>query len=382
MKEEHSRMYNATPMIIAIAPGRVNIIGEHTDYNDGLAMPVAINKYVYVSLSKNNTNLINVYSNPLNSKVSVKYNNILFKSNWHKYVLGTIKEVFKTYSVRHGLDVLIYSTLPIGKGVSSSAALVVAIANGLLAIFNIIDTDFNIIKLAQRVDHLHVGINSGTLDQSASQMSRKDSILKIDFNRNSYKYIKSDFSKCHWVLVDSMVRRELANSKYHERVQECKEGLLYLSKSISEEISFRDLSLDIMDDLKKDKLLIFNRLRHVIEENKRVSNMEKAIIYGELEEIGKILIESHESLRDLYSVSCKEIDYIQNLSSRLSCWYGGRIMGGGFGGNTVNLIKKGSFKRYSDYLKINYSRKFGRIPEVYKVEFSDGVEIIDNISAV
>ena len=375
IKEDYNSIYKVNPQVIVRAPGRINIIGEHTDYNYGLAMPAAINKYVFVSMSFNKDRKINIYSDQFDDKVSFSLDNLSGSKTWHKYVLGSIQEVFKSYNVSSGLNICIHSNLPMGKGVSSSAALEVALVNSLFEIFNIDKDDNEIIKICQKVDHKYIGIKSGVLDQSASQLSRLDSILKLDFNTGSFHYIDSNFSGCSWIIIDSMIKRELASSKYHERVNECKEALDIISNSINKNIYFPDIKQEYIYLIKDSKLK--NRIKHYIDENSRVLEMELAISKNDNKLMGNILNESHCSLRDLYQVSCKEIDYLFLISSNFDYWYGGRIMGGGFGGSMINLVKSGYEEEYSNFIKKKYLDKFGINADIFNVEFSNGVEILD-----
>ena len=374
IKEDYNSIYKVNPQVIVRAPGRINIIGEHTDYNYGLAMPAAINKYVFVSMSFNKDRKINIYSDQFDDKVSFSLDNLSGSKAWHKYVLGSIQEVFKSYNVSSGLNISIHSNLPMGKGVSSSAALEVALVNSLFEIFNIDKDDNEIIKICQKIDHKYIGIQSGVLDQSASQLSKVDNILKLDFNNGSFDYINSNFSGCTWIIVDSMIKRELAASKYHERVNECKEALAVISKLLNKKISFRDIKLDNLSLL--DNPTLKNRIKHYIDENKRVIQMEDSIFNNDKESMGKILIQSHCSLRDLYEVSCKEIDYLFSISSDFQYWYGGRIMGGGFGGSMINLVKDGYEEEYSNFIKGRYKKEFNIDADVFNVEFSNGVEVL------
>jgi len=375
IKEDYNSIYKVNPQVIVRAPGRINIIGEHTDYNYGLAMPAAINKYVFVSMSFNKDRKINIYSDQFDDKVSFSLDDLSGSKTWHKYVLGSIQEVFKSYNVSSGLNIFIHSNLPMGKGVSSSAALEVALVNSLFEIFNIDKDDNEIIKICQKVDHKYIGIQSGVLDQSASQLSKLNSILKLDFNTGSFDYIDSNFSDCSWIVIDSMIKRELAASKYHERVNECKEALDIISNSINNNISFPDIKQEYIYLIKDAKLK--NRIKHYIEENSRVLDMELAISKNDNKLMGDILNESHCSLRDLYEVSCKEIDYLFKISSNFDYWYGGRIMGGGFGGSMINLVKSGYEEDYSNFIKKKYLDKFGINADIFNVEFSNGVEILD-----
>ena len=381
IKQEHSNRYSRAPEVIALAPGRINIIGEHTDYNDGLAMPAAINKYIFVSLSLNSDNIVNAYSDEMKNQLSFPLDEMIGYELWHKYIIGSVKEIFKDYNISHGLDILIYSNLPIGKGISSSAALEVALVNGILSLFKIKESSDKIIRLCQKIDHDYIGIKSGVLDQSASQLSKNNSVLKIDFNKNSFSYIKTNFSGFSWVLVDSMIRRELATSKYHDRVKECSEGLSFISNLLRKKISFKDISIKHVSSLADSHPTLSDRILHVLKENERVEKMERALINNNPVQIGEILSNSHKSLRDLYEVSCEEIDYLISISSKFKYWYGGRIMGGGFGGSTINLIKSGKEDEYFSFIKKRYKEKYNLESDTYNIEFSNGVQIIDNISA-
>ena len=374
IKKDFNSLYKKQPKIIVSAPGRINIIGEHTDYNYGLAMPAAINKHIYVSVSFNNDRKINVYSDQFKDQFSFALTDISTSKSWCKYVLGAINEVFQSYNVSSGLDISIHSNLPMGKGISSSAALEVALVNALIQIFSIDENDNNIIKICQKIDHKYIGIQSGVLDQSASQLSKAGNILKLDFNNGSFNYINSNFSGCTWVVIDSMIKRELASSKYHERVNECKEALGVISKLLNKRISFRDIRADNL--LLLDDPTLKNRIKHYLDENDRVIQMETSISNNDKESIGKILIRSHCSLRDLYEVSCEEIDYLFSISSDFKYWYGGRIMGGGFGGSMINLVKNGYEEEYSNFIKEKYNQKFNIDADIFNVQFSNGVEVL------
>ena len=374
IKKDFISLYKKKAKIIISAPGRINIIGEHTDYNYGLAMPAAINKYIYVAISFNEDKKINVYSDQFEEQFSFKLTDMSASKSWCKYVLGGINEIFQSYNVSSGLDILIQSNLPIGKGISSSAALEVALVNALIQIFNIDENDNNIIKICQKIDHKYIGIQSGVLDQSASQLSKIGNILKLDFNNGSFDYINSNFSGCNWIVIDSMIKRELAASKYHERVNECKEALDTISKLLNKRISFRDIKADNLSLL--DDLTLKNRIKHYIDENERVIQMETSISNNDKKSIGEILIQSHCSLRDLYEVSCEEIDYLFSISSNFKYWYGGRIMGGGFGGSMINLVKDDYEEEYSNFIKEKYKQKFNIDAHVFNVEFSNGVETL------
>ena len=379
--EYFSNLYSDKADFISIAPGRINIIGEHTDYNYGLAMPTAIDRYVCVAIRKNNNQLINAHSVSLKESFSVKIGDNSTGKLWHKYVLGIINELSIKHRIDSGLDILIHSNLDMASGLSSSAALELSIANAILYLFNIKISNYEIIKLCQQVEHNHINIKSGILDQSASLLSRRGHLLILNFGNNTHRYIKNNSSESVWVLVDSMIKRKLAHSKYHERVKECGDAIKRLKEISPKKNNFNRINDKELMFLSEIDHTGYKRVKHITDENNRVQMMEKAILSDNLEKIGQILIDSHKSLRDFYEVSCLEIDYLINISLDFQKWFGGRIMGGGFGGNTINLVQKGAEVEYSKYIEKKYLDKFQIIPKIRIVNFSNGAEIINNIRA-
>ena len=380
-KQMFVEKFNNLPEVISIAPGRVNLIGEHVDYNDGLAMPSAIDMYVCVAISRNNCKKINAYTHIFDEFYEQNITNLAQDKLWHKYLIGSILEGLGTEKISLGMDIVIMSNLPLGKGLSSSAAFELSIIEGIVNLFNIKASDKEIISKCQKVDHDYIGVQSGTLDQSASKLSQKGSILLLDFRDNNFKLVDNDLSNCKWVLIDSMIKRELATSKYQERVSECKKALSAMKEKKPNLSSFRDLDSNDLKLLTNNPIL-FKRTKHIIEENLRVLEMQHALKENSPYDVGDLLIRSHQSLKELYEVSCHEIDFLIDVSKDCADWYGGRIMGGGFGGNTINLIKEGKELDYVKWISKLYNEKFGVFPDSYLVNFEGGVEIIDNISAV
>lgn len=378
--EIHKNRYLSKPDYISIAPGRINIIGEHTDYNYGLAMPAAIDRYICVTVSTNNNRVLSVYSKTLDESFSDSDTDLESKT-WSRYVLGCIHEMNSAYNISAGMDIAINSTLEMGKGISSSAALEISIVNALSQLFNLRLSDDEIIEICQQVDHRHVGINSGKLDFSASLLSKDALILSLDFLNNSHSYIKSNLEGCDWVLVDSGIRRELVGSKYLERVEESQEAWSFIGDASTLKEKIKNIETKDICSLKDSNKMLYNRLYHVITENTRVKKMESALTLNQPKEAGSILTDSHLSLRDFYEVSCHEIDYIIEISKDLDYWYGGRIMGGGFGGSIICLLKSGAVQNYSDDIKCIYKKKFGYSLDIDSVLFTNGAEVLDNISA-
>lgn len=368
--------YNNNPEVISISPGRINIIGEHVDYNLGLSMPAAIDKYLCVAISKNKEEKINGYSETLNDSFSNNYSSNNDSRHWVKYVHGSIIESLNKSKYKSGFDIVINSTIPMGKGVSSSAALEVSILLSINKIFNLKMSNNDIIKRCQSVDHNHINIKSGILDQSACLLSKKDSIFIIDFYDMNIEYIKYNLKNIKWILIDSNIRRELASSKYHERVNECKQSLKLLSIQNNKINNFRDLNINTSKEISILPPKLQKRVTHVVSENDRVIKMKEAIKKQSIKEMGDLLIKSHESLRDNYEVSCTEIDRMINFSKSIKGWIGGRIMGGGFGGVTINLIELGYEDSFVDKLSIFYKNFFGLNCDAEDLSFVDGAETI------
>ena len=372
--------YNKNPEVISISPGRINIIGEHVDYNLGLSMPAAINKYLCVAISKNKQKKINGYSQTLNDSFSNDYMLNNDKRLWVKYVHGSILESLNKSNYDKGFDIVINSSIPMGKGISSSAALEISIVLSINKIFNLKMNNNDIIKKCQSVDHNHINIQSGVLDQSACLLSKKKSIFTIDFYNMNIEYLKYNLKNIKWILIDSNIRRELASSKYHERVNECKKALELLSLDNNEIKSFRDLNINTAKKISILPSKLKKRVVHVVSENDRVAKMKEAIKKESIRTMGDLLIKSHESLRDNYEVSCTEIDKMINFSKTIKGWIGGRIMGGGFGGATINLVELGYEDSFVDKLSIFYKKKFGFNCDILDLSFVDGAETIYNNS--
>ena len=371
--------FKTYPDIISIAPGRVNIIGEHTDYNFGLAIPTAINKWIITMISDRNDNQFNIHSVNYDKMISFSLND-LTKSDelWEKYIKSTIYIVNKKYKLNNGFDMLIGGNIPIGFGMSSSAALEVSIVSAILDKYCDKYDQYEILKICNVVEKEILGIQSGILDQYASIFSKNKKFLLIDFNSNTHEYFDSNIKNCSWVLVNSMISRDLVSSDYNIRVLECNEGLDLINKLKNEKTSFNKLSLDDIELVKKNKKL-YCRLLHFYYENKRVRSMKKEISNGNKYNVGQLLLESHFSLSKRYEVSCKEIDTIISMSKKHPGFYGGRIMGGGFGGCTINLVENNLKKDFISYIKNEFYKKFEYNIKVEEVFFSEGLDVLTDL---
>ena len=373
-KSEFYKVYNSKFDFVSIAPGRVNIIGEHTDYNLGLAMPVAIDKWICIASRKRNDNKINVFSSNLNDTINTNIDNLEPKKLWHNYVIGCFNVLKDKFNIDKGVDVFINGNIPIGSGLSSSAALEVSLIGVLLKTFKINFSLNDILNLSHNVEIDYLKINSGLLDQYASIFASNNPVL-IDFSTLKHSHVNSKINNSSWILFDSKIRRELVSSKYNQRVSECLEGLKKINKKLSSSKKINELNLSDLNLIRDDEIH-FNRLSHVINENKRVVLMKNALENGDNISAGKILNNSHSSLSKLYDVSCKEIDFLIKISKITKGYYGGRIMGGGFGGCTLNLIESLNKDEIIKTIIKEFEKKYNYIPDVIPVEFSKGFEIL------
>ncbi|WP_157446981.1 galactokinase [Cytophaga aurantiaca] len=351
------QFFQSPPALVAYAPGRINIIGEHTDYNQGLAMPCAINRWVTVSISPRTDDQVHVVSIDFDGKMIFSLNSIYEpKTLWEQYIYGCITLFMQMHSIPSGFNAMISGNVPIGAGVSSSAALEVAFVNALNEFFKVELNGLEIIKLCQQVEHQYLHVKSGLLDQYASQFSKKDKVLMLDFHSLSHTYINAETTGYVWVLCDSNIKRTLAGSKYSERVQETQAALKNLHEQISDITEFKDIELEHLSLLKD--IVQQKRMRHYLSENYRVKAVAEALKNHDFILFGKLLTASHISLREDYEVSCKELDYLVELALDTDYCLGSRMMGGGFGGCTINLVKEEYVKEFCNKIQEGYYRKF------------------------
>jgi galactokinase len=334
--------YTSTPYIIK-SPGRVNIIGEHTDYNLGFVLPASIEKSIYFALRKNNSQNLQIeafLSEP--EKISLPLNGTSnsFDSFWGKYFEAILHILLERKYPVQGLDCVFGGDIPIGFGLSSSAALCCGFTYAVS-----VTLDFNIPReeialIAQQAEH-KIGLNCGLMDQYAVLFGKKSNALFLDCKDLSHSYIPINLNGYSWILINSNIKHELAvDSEYNQRRKSCEEVVRQLKESNKAITSLREVSLE---DLMEIKELIsgtnFKRALHVIQENKRVLKMIEALKAGDAEQVGSILLEGHRSLSTKYEVSTKELDFLVEIGQKQEGVLGSRMMGGGFGGCTINLIK-------------------------------------------
>jgi len=371
-QQEFRRTYGSDPLLFR-APGRVNLIGEHTDYNDGFVMPAAIDFYTWVAISRRDDSVINIRSHAFNEAVAISLDRVLEpKGKWHDYVVGVIDEILLSGKGIRGADMLIHSEVPIGSGLSSSAAVEVASGISLLAANKYPIDRKELALLCQRAENNFVGMRCGIMDQFASCNGTRDHALMLDCRSLDFTLLPlSPASRL--VICNTMVRHELASGEYNRRRQECEEGVRILSSFIPGIKALRDETMRQLESY-RDQLpeLIYRRCRHVVSENDRVQQAASLLRQGDLSGFGRLMAQSHASLRDDYEVSCRELDMMVEIARRQPGVYGARMTGGGFGGCTVNLVATEKAESFRGEVAAEYQQAIGLKPDVYISSAADG----------
>ena len=368
-----------TPRVFR-APGRVNLIGEHTDYNDGFVMPFAIDRETLTAVAPRDDRKINVSALDVdeNAVVDLDASPVKQRGTWLDYVEGTARKLHEKAAFDSGADLVFSSTVPIGGGLSSSAALEVSIGLALLSLAGK-DVDKEALAFAaQSAEHEFVGIRSGIMDQFTSVFGRAEHAMLLDCRSLERQQIPLAMDGTMIAVCDTLVKHELASSEYNLRREECEEGVVQLRKSLPEINSLRDVT---SKDLEKYGVAlpdtIARRCRHVVTENERTLAAADALRKRDPAEVGRLMYESHRSLRDDYQVSCPELDTLVDAASQIKGVFGARMTGGGFGGCTVNLISEKSLEHFQKELRNKYAERFGKEPEIYVFEAADGASEIN-----
>lgn len=348
--------------ITILSPGRINLIGEHTDYNNGFVLPTAIDKTIQLDFRTNASEFeCNVFSKTYNKNFTFDLRYVSRSSEqWENYVLGVVNELLKLGKKIKGFDCIIESNLPVGAGISSSAALECGMAFGLNQLFELDLNREKIAELSRSAEHTFVGTKCGIMDQYASILSKEGHFILLDCNNLEASYVPAHFKGHKILLLNTMVSHSLAESEYNTRRQECEKVVTIIREKYPEVTTLRDISLSVLDQYKNNlPEELFNRARYVLQENQRVLDAVEAIQKGNLGELGNLMYDSHTGLRDEYQVSCKELDFLVEITKNVDSVLGARMMGGGFGGCTINLIKEEAVEGFVLKASQAYFKEFG-----------------------
>lgn len=370
-------LFNETPLLLR-SPGRVNIIGEHTDYNMGFVLPGAIDKAIYFAITPRNDNLCKIYAYDIQDNHEFSINDIKKSNkNWPNYLMGIVDQLNKSGYKINGFNCVFGGDIPIGAGLSSSAALEAGLAYALNSIFDLKIDKLDLVKLSQKSENEFVGVKCGIMDQYINIFGEDSKVLKIDCRSLQYEYYPFEFKNISIVLFNTGVSHSLASSEYNQRRRECKEGVELIKKDFPNVNSLRDVTLDMIYNYKnKMTNKIFNRCKYVVEENDRLLKACDALKNHDLQTLGNLMYQTHEGLSKDYEVSCEELDYLVELAKNESSIYGARMMGGGFGGCTINLIEKDAIKEISKVFSEKYKQKFGIELKTYITSINKGTSFI------
>ena len=374
--KEFINIYNKEAKSAYFSPGRVNLIGEHIDYNGGLVMPCAITFGTYLLVAPNNDNVFRFRSLNFTDQLDIPLQDDYKKSGetWFNYPLGIIEYFLKDGHQLKGLDMLFYGDIPISSGLSSSASIEVVTAYALNDLMNSGYSKLDLVKLAKSVENNFIGVNCGIMDQFAVAFGEKNKALMLNCDTLEYKAVDSNLGEHVLAIINTNKPRKLAESKYNERVQECQAALT----ALRQELDINHLcDIDTATFEKHMHLItdaiILKRARHVIEENDRVKLAAVALSENNLEEFGRLMYASHDSLRDLYEVSGRELDAIAEYSKTDPNVAGARMTGAGFGGCAIALVKEYAFDNFSRNVTEYYTAKIGYAPSVYSSLIGNGV---------
>lgn len=380
IKEKFKVLYGSDGEMFASA-GRINLIGEHTDYNGGYVFPGAINKGIVAEIKVNGTDKVHAYSLDYDEYVEFGLNEEdKPQQSWARYIFGVCRETMKRGGKVEGFDTVFAGDVPLGAGLSSSAALESTFAYALNYLFNNKIDKFELAKIGQATEHNYCGVNCGIMDQFASVFGKKGRLIRLNCKTLEYKYFPFDPTQAGYrlVLVDSCVKHELASSAYNKRRQSCENVCAAIRKNHSDVEFLSDAKrvwLEEVRDLVPEE--DFLRAEYVIGEVQRVLDVCDALERGDYETVGEMMYQTHFGLSHLYEVSCEELDFLNKLARKCDVT-GSRVMGGGFGGCTINLVKEELYDNFINSAIEQFTEKFGHAPKIYDVIISDGARKLED----
>ncbi len=358
------------------APGRVNLIGEHTDYNDGFVMPAALDFSTWVKVSPLEQRKLQIFSENFNEEVEIDLDdqNLTARGHWSDYSIGVAVVLARAGYRLRGARLQVRGEVPIGSGLSSSAAIEVATACALVANSDLQIDKRELALLCQRAENEFVGARVGIMDQFVSLFGHAQQALLLDCRSLEFRLLPLP-DNVRLLICNTMVKHELASSAYNERRAQCEAGVKHLARFYPNITALRDVTIEQLDQHREGMSdVVYRRCRHVIGENVRVLAAADALESGDLRRFGELMGASHRSLRDDYEVSCRELDLMVELAQRIAGVYGARMTGGGFGGCTVNLVATEDAQRFQQQIAAEYESATGLRPEIYSCVAANGAE--------
>lgn len=376
--QEHFRSnFEGSPTIVR-SPGRVNIIGEHTDYNSGFVLPAAIDKAIYVAVAPRPDNRIRLYSGEFNESFETDIQQLKpTEKGWPNYVLGVADQLIKRGYTITGFDLALDGDVPIGSGLSSSAAVECATAFALNEAFSLNISRKELAFIGQKAEHEFAGVMCGIMDQFASVFGKKDHVIKLDCQSLDYEYVPLKLEGYKILLLNTNVKHSLASSEYNTRRAQCEQGVAWVKEHHPEVNSLRDVTMEMLHRHVEGKdQLIYRRCKYVVEEKERLLTGCEDLKKGDVRSLGKKMFQTHDGLSREYEVSCKELDYLVDAVRNNPEVVGARMMGGGFGGCTINIVKEAAIDGLVANLEKTYQQEMGLELTAYIAQIEDGTMLL------
>ena len=359
--------------VVYTSPGRINLIGEHTDYNGGFVFPGAIDKGIYAIIRLNGTDTVNGYSIDYDAKWSFSIDeNDQPKKHGSQYIHGVCREIQKRGYKIGGFDTVFAGDVPLGAGMSSSAALESTFAFALNDLFNLGIDKFELARIGQATEHNYCGVKCGIMDQFASVFGKKGHLMRLNCATMEFEYFPFNPKGYKVVLLDTRVKHELASSAYNKRRESCENACAHIAAKHPEVKFLSDATMNMLNEVKNEiSAEDYMRAEYVIGEKQRVLDVCEALEKGDYETVGDRMYGTHHGMSKLYEVSCDELDFLNDVAKECGVT-GSRVMGGGFGGCTINLVKEDLYDDFVAKAKYRFIKEFGHEPKVYDVVISDG----------
>ena len=390
ISQKFRSLFDSTPTLLVRAPGRINLIGEHTDYNKGFVLPAAIDKAIYFAISARNDQKCSLYAYDLTDFYDFSLDKIeKSDKSWANFLVGVVAEIIKkNHRIPYGFDVVFGGDVPLGAGLSSSAAVESGIGFALNQLFDLGLSKLDLALIAQQAEHNFAGVKCGIMDMFASIHGKENSVIKLDCQDLTFEYFPFDAPDYTLVLCNTGVKHNLGDSEYNKRREECEEGVKIMQNAFPQINSLRDVTMPMLRS-QADKLpsVVYKRCKYVVEEIERVNVACEALQRGDLVTFGQKMYETHAGLSQEYEVSCAELDFLVDESLAMSLppsgglrgAVGARMMGGGFGGCTLNLVKTAVVDAFISGMEVAYKQAFNKELVSYKVKITNGVEELKNV---
>jgi galactokinase len=378
LKSFLSNFEGASSPLIVRSPGRVNIIGEHTDYNEGFVLPAAIDKAIYVAIDRRTDDKVSLYSVDFDEMYEVSLSDISPTDNWATYILGVVSQLIERGHKIGGFNLALDGDVPIGAGLSSSAAVECATVYALNELFDLGIDKMEMVRIAQKAEHTFAGVMCGIMDQFASMFGKKDFVIKLDCRSLEYEYVPLKLHGYKVLLLNTNVKHSLSSSEYNTRRQQCEQGVAWVKEQHSGVNSLRDVTIEMLNEYVAPKDdVIYRRCKYVVEEKERLLKGCEELQEGNIKALGERMFKTHEGLSKDYEVSCKELDFLVEAVKDNPDVLGARMMGGGFGGCTINLVKEGAIDGLVEKLSKSYKDNNELELTAYIAQIENGTEVVN-----